>query len=118
MNYLGHNEFGLNHKPWNNPINFQDLNKIDYWLEQWFLFYKNIYNKYQSYKNCYFVIYEKLTNSNYSKMLLEKINLNKVEDLNLSYFKNPNNKKIDITYNNISYENAINVYKKFINSFS
>ena len=25
MNYLGHNEFGLNHKPWNKPVNFYDL---------------------------------------------------------------------------------------------
>jgi hypothetical protein len=40
MNYLGHNEFGLNHKPWNDPINYQDRGKIDYWLEQWSLFYK------------------------------------------------------------------------------
>ena len=31
MNYLSHNEFGLNHKPWNKPVNFYDLNKIDYW---------------------------------------------------------------------------------------
>ena len=56
MNYLGHNEFGLNHKPWNNPINFNDLNNINYWLEQWYLFYKFIYNKFQSYENCNFVI--------------------------------------------------------------
>ena len=41
MNYLGHNEFGLNHKPWNDPIHYQDHGKIDYWLEQWFLFYKD-----------------------------------------------------------------------------
>ena len=34
MNYLSHNEFGLNHKPWNNPIKFKDLNNINYWLEQ------------------------------------------------------------------------------------
>ena len=51
MNYLGHNEFGLNHKPWNDPINYQDRSKIYYWLEQWFLFYKDIYNNYQSYTN-------------------------------------------------------------------
>ena len=40
MNYLGHNEFGLNHKEWNKPIKFDDPNSINYWLEQWFLFYK------------------------------------------------------------------------------
>ena len=51
MNYLGHYEFGLNHKPWNKPIYFNDLNKINYWLEQWSLFYEFIYKKFQSYKN-------------------------------------------------------------------
>ena len=40
MNYLSHNEFGLNHKPWNNPIKFKDLNNINYWLEQWNFFIK------------------------------------------------------------------------------
>jgi hypothetical protein len=73
MNYLGHNEFGLNHKPWNDPINHQDLNNIDYWLEQWCLFYQNILNKYQFHNKCHFVIYEKLTNANYIKKLLEPI---------------------------------------------
>ena len=42
MNYLGHNEFGLNHKSWNKPVKFKELNNINYWLEQWYLFYKNI----------------------------------------------------------------------------
>jgi len=114
MNCLGHNEFGLNHKPWNKPINFDDLNKIDYWLEQWSFFYENIYKNYQSCKNCFFVIYEEFTNPNYIKMLLEKINLNKVENLDLNYFKNSNKKEIDINFDNITYENALNIYKKFI----
>ena len=41
MNYLGHNEFGLIHKPWNKPVNYKDVNKID-WLEQWYLFQKYV----------------------------------------------------------------------------
>ncbi|MDA8845165.1 sulfotransferase, partial [Candidatus Pelagibacter bacterium] len=32
MNYLGHNEFGLNHKSWNKPIHFNNFNNINYWL--------------------------------------------------------------------------------------
>jgi len=113
MNYLGHNEFGLNHKPWNNPINYQDHNKIDYWLEQWFLFYKNIYNKYQSSKNCYFVLYEKLTSTNYIKALLEKINLTECKNIDLYYFKNSNKKKINIDFSNSVYEDAKKVYNCF-----
>ena len=105
MNYLGHNEFGLNHKLWNDPINYQDRGKIDYWLEQWFLFYKDIYNKYQSYTNCYFVLYEELTNANYIKTLLKKINFSEFENINLNYFKNSNKKEIGRKY-------SLDKYKK------
>ena len=113
MNYLGHNEFGLNHKPWNNPINHQDLNKIDYWLEQWCLFYQNILNKYQFYNNCHFIIYEELTNADYIKKLLDKINLNKIENIDLNYFKNSNKKEIDKEYSIDIYKNASRVYNDF-----
>ncbi len=122
MNYLGHNEFGLNHKPWNNPINFNDLNDINYWLEQWSMFYQNIYKNYQYYNNCVFVIYEELTNPNYIKMLLKKVNLDDVENLNLNYFKNSNKKKIDINFVKNTYKKAKDIYidfkHKFIHNFS
>ncbi len=113
MNYLGHNEFGFNHIPWNNPIYHQDLNKIDYWLEQWSLFYKNIFKNYQTYNNCFFIVYEELTNLNYVKMLLKKINLNQVEKLNLNYFKISNKKEIDINYSKSTYDYAKDIYNDF-----
>ena len=47
--------FGLNHKSWNKSIHFNNLNNINYWLEQWNLFYDFIYKKFQSYENCNFV---------------------------------------------------------------
>ena len=115
MNYLGHNEFGLNHKPWNDPINFTDLNDINYWLEQWYLFYQNIYDNYKSHKNCYFIIYENLANQNYLKVLIKKINLNQVENLNLNYFKNSNQKDIDVKYEKSIYQKSKNLYKSFHN---
>ena len=117
MNYLGHNEFGLDHKPWNNPIHFKDLNNINYWLEQWRLFYQNILKNYQTYNNCFFIIYEELTNLNYVKMLLEKINLNQVEKLNSNYFKNSNKKEIDIGYAKDAYDNAKDIYMDFKHKF-
>ena len=72
MNYLGHNEFGLNHMPWNNPIHFSDFNNINYLLEQWNLFYKSIYKKFHSYENCYFVFYVELANTNYVEKIQKK----------------------------------------------
>ena len=110
MNYLGHNEFGLDHNPWNKPINHRDINKMDYWLEQWCLFYKNILNKYQFHKNCYFVIYEELTNINYIKKLLDKINYNKINNINLNFFKNSNKKEIEQEYSKDLFENAMKIY--------
>ena len=45
MGYLGHFEFGLNHKPWNAPLDHKDTNTIDYWLEQWCFFYQSSRNQ-------------------------------------------------------------------------
>ena len=116
MNYLNHTEFGLNHKPWNKPINHIELNKIDYWLEQWVLFYKKIYNKYNSYKKCYFIIYEELSNPNYVEKLLKKINLNKCENLNFKYFKNYNKQEINTKYSKNIYKSSEILYDKFTNN--
>jgi len=116
-NYLGHNEFGLDHKPWNIPINFNYSNDINYWLEQWSMFYKTIYNNYQSYSNCVFVIYEELTNQKYLKILLEKINLEKIQNLNFSHFKNFNKKEINFKYAKDNYINAMNIYSDFKSKF-
>ena len=44
MNYLGHREFGLNYQSWNLPLDYSDAFSINYWLEQWYLFYNNISN--------------------------------------------------------------------------
>ena len=73
MDYLSHYEFGINHKSWNTPINFSNFNDINYWIEQWLLFYKDIFSRYHSYDNCIFVIYEQLTNPDYILKILERI---------------------------------------------
>ena len=82
-------------------------------MEQWCLFYQNILNKYQFHNNCLFVIYEELTNANYIKKLLDKINLNKIENIDLNYFKNSNKKEIDKEYSIDIYKNASKVYNDF-----
>ena len=113
MNYLGHFEFGISHKSWKSPLNYNNFNKIDYWLEQWFLVYQNIFEKYQSYKNCQFIIYEKLNDLNYLGSMIEKIGL-KNENLNLDYFKNSNKSEINIIFNESNYNKAKLLYKNFL----
>ena len=113
MNYLGHNEFGLNHISWNNPINFEDTRNINYLLEQWKFFYQNILNQYQYNENCHFVIYEKLSNATYIKNLLNEINLNENKNIDLNYFKIPDKQKINLKYSQRVYEDASDIYKNF-----
>ena len=113
MNYLGHNEFGLNHVAWNEPIKFNNFNDINYWLEQWTMFYENIQKKYKNYSNCHFVIYEKLTDPNYINLLLEKIDIKIKKDTTVINFKNSNKERIDINFEKNIYENSKNIYNKF-----
>ena len=114
MNYLGHNEFGLSHKPWNDSINFHNFNKIDYWLEQWFLFYRNIFDKYISYKNCHFVIYEKINRQRLRVFTAQENKLYRKTKPNLNYFKNSNKKNIDVNFSKSIFKNANDTYNLFM----
>ena len=116
MNYLGHNEFGLNHQPWKKPIHFKDLNNINYWLEQWNLFYDFIYQKFKSYENCYFVIYEELVNTNYVEKILKKINLEKDKKIDLKFFRNSNKKELNIKYDKNIFDKSQLLYQNFLSS--
>ena len=117
MNYLGHNEFGLNHKPWNKPIHFNDLSNINYWLEQWNLFYEFIYKKFQSYENCYFVIYEELVNPNYVEKIIKKINLEKDQNIDLQFFRNSNKKELNIEYDKNLFDKSQLLYQNFLKTY-
>ena len=116
MKYLRHNEFGLDHKPWNKPIHSNDLNNINYWLEQWNLFYDFIYKKLQSYENCYFVIYEELNNPNYVEKILKKINLEKDKNIDLQFFRNSNKKDLNVVYDMDIFDESQLLYQNFLKS--
>jgi hypothetical protein len=80
MNFLKHYEFGNNHRPWFKSIKYHDLNSINYWLEQWFLFYSNLIenNKHTFIK---FISYEKLcSDQNYLPKFISLLKLNKFKD--------------------------------------
>ena len=113
MSYLSHNEFGLDHCSWYKPIYYKNFENINYWLEQWLFFYKQIFERYKAQKNCIFVTYEKLTDHRYLRDILKKINLNEYDNLNLNFFKNLNKSKIKIDFDKEIYENAINLYNDF-----
>lgn len=115
MNYLGHNEFGIDHKSWKNPINFDNFNDINYWLEQWYLFYQDIIKKYQSYENCFFIFYEDLTNLDYLNSLLRILDLNKNEKIKLNFFKNSNKNRMENKYSYNLYKKTVEIYSNFKN---
>tara|TARA_B100000029_G_C17494735_1_gene930401 strand:+ start:469 stop:1440 length:972 start_codon:yes stop_codon:yes gene_type:complete len=86
MNYLGHNEFGKNHKSWFKPKTHNDLNNINYWMEQWLLFYENITNNFQFFKNCKLICYEELCyNNEYTNRMKSILELSNSSDFK---FKN------------------------------
>lgn len=65
MGFLKHNEFGELHSPWNTPKDYKNNKTLDYWLEQWYFFYKDLFYRYKDTKNCYFICYESLVDSSY-----------------------------------------------------
>ena len=64
MRWIGHTEFGPNYIPiYKGNLVFRDSLYIDHWLEQWFLTYKNCYEKFKDRSNIYFICYEELCSS-------------------------------------------------------
>ena len=115
MNYLGHKEFGNNHQSWFKPIQYSDFNNINYWLEQWLLFYQDIINNLQSFKNCNLICYEELChNNNYLNKIKSILDLN--EDLNFK-FKN-SQKKITLSTDNNLLLNCNKLYDTIRAKFS
>ena len=76
MKYLGHFEFGLDHKSWNSPTKFANFNDINYWLEQWIKFYRHLLEKNFNKKNILFICYEKLNNPNFKRNICNFLDIN------------------------------------------
>ena len=110
MNYLSHKEFGIDHKHWNLPIEYTDPKTLNYWIEQWYLFYKKIYEEYSSNQNYIFFFYEKLTDKTYIQELLDKL---EVKNVNLKMLKNLEIKKIDVSFDQKILNKSCEIYKNF-----
>ena len=111
MNYLGLHAFGINHIPWNKPNRYNDYKNINYWLEQWILFYKNIYENYSNYSNCKFVVYEKLNNEGIIDDLKNFVEIN----FSNHYKFVISHKNISLNYDEELYNVAKKIYLKFRN---
>ena len=111
MGYLGHYEFGLNHKYWNKPIEYSDPNQLNYWIEQWHLFYDKIYVNFKDNKNCLFMLYEKFSNKDYMNKFFKNFS---IENLNLDILKKPQDKKISSNFDQKNLNTAEKVYEKFL----
>ena len=108
MNYLGHYEFGTNHKSWNYSKVYNHFDSLNYWIEQWIIFYENIFNKYKNYNNCHFIKYENLQNKEYSQCLLKILQLNQKPNFHLRFKK----KEINVAFDKNLYLKASEIYEK------
>ena len=111
MNYIGHNEFGIDHLSWNKPINYFDFNDLNYWLEQWILFYQSMMDKFKNNKNCLFIKYEYLIDNNYLLKIIENIDVQNKYILNQKFFKNKNKGKFKLSYDTNLHKNAKIIYQ-------
>ena len=66
MKWLGHFEFGLDHKSWFESKKYFNLESINYWLEQWF--HNNIL-KFGNVENLVFIEHQKLKLKQYSSKI-------------------------------------------------
>ena len=111
MNYLGHHEFGVNHISWKKPNTYNDYQDINYWLEQWILFHESIYEKYNNYSNCKFIIYEKLDDE---RTIDDLTNFVEIKFFNHFKFK-VSHKDLSLKYDENLYNYAKKTYLKFTN---
>ena len=111
MNHLNHFEFGLNHKPWNKSENYSNFIDQNYWLEQWYLFYKDIINQFTNNKKCFFVCYEDLASESYQLKLLGMLNVSSGSNFKIAI----NSLKPEINFNENLYLSCLDIYKKMKN---
>ena len=110
MNFLGHNEFGLNYINWYLPIQYKDKLSLNHWLEQWFLFYENILDNIESYKNINLFCYDDIFKN---EELINKIeNRFNIDKIDRKLIKNVSKKYININYDYKILSKCIKIFDK------
>ena len=110
LRYLGHNEFGENHLEWFKPIKFINKLEINYWLEQWYLFYENLINKFSNQNFIFFINYEHLCSDSHYVNRLNKII--GVSNESKNFFKKVKGKQFNLNYDEALLKECENTYKK------
>ncbi len=114
MNFLGHKEFGLNYNARNLPLNYTDPLSANHWLEQWYLFYKDIVENIEKEKNVVLISYDELCKTpDIVEKLIKKIDLNPKNDKN--FFK-LSLKKFENDYDKTTLVKCLEIYELMKNS--
>ena len=117
MNWLGHHEFGLNHKTFDfkqkNNLNL-NKNSINYWIKIWIDYYTYVLNNYKKSKN-----QKRIILVNYNKLCDNKNNILKslsdnigIDELNNKIKITSQKKQIKIECDNLLLEKANKIYSK------
>ncbi len=110
MSYIGHSEFGPNYKMLSNKnLAYTDDQNINHWLEQWYLIYFDLLNRFSNTKNINFICYEMLSSPEFSfNDFIDSFDFNMIKKFN---FIN-SNIKIDCAYDKNLYQRCKNIYVK------
>ena len=103
---LEHFEFGLDHKFWNKPKTFNDRLDINYWLEQWLLFFDKIIKYYSKNKNILIFKYENLEKQTMLDKIAKKISLINKDVLEFKI------KNIDIYFDQKLFNECMKLYSE------
>lgn len=115
MDYLGHNEFGKNHVSWNKSKLFHDFEDINYWLEQWFLYYENILKNYANKKNLFLISYNDICAS--KQKFIKLLNENNIEiDQNYDFKKSE--RKINFAYKKELLKDCLDLFANLNSKFN
>ena len=106
MNNLGHFEFGINHKSWFDPKKYSDPNNINYWLEQWHLFYDYLIKTYKENSRCIFLNYNNFNNLNHDSRFLDLTKINNEVKMNFKII----NREIKEGFDNDLYSSTLEIY--------
>jgi|MDTG01.4.fsa_nt_gb hypothetical protein len=119
MKSLYHFEFGDLHSAWSNPNQYFNNLKVNYWLEQWYLFYKKMIDSYYL-DNFVFINYDLLEKSDYLSKFKKYLKIEK-SNFDLNFNSKPHNeigldKKLNFNCK-IIYNKMSDLSKKTLNTF-